>query len=488
MIKSIPKGAGSLFFIQLFSTFGFSILMSTLVLYATNQLGLSDFIANSIIGGFLAFNFFLHLVGGAMSGQLFSHRGLFILGMISQVIGAYIISLGSVLSLYWGLSFFLAGSGLNVTCLNCMLTQLFEPHDKRRESSFLWNYSGMNIGFMIGFFVSGFFELRAMYNQLFLVAAIGNAVAILVVLVNWPKLKDIHTSYLSKSLKKKTYSVFLTLLIVITLVFLLRWLLIYVTFSNHLVLWVGVCIFFTVAYLGVKQKRENNLSRIFAFLILTMAALIFAVLYQMAPMGLMLFIERNVDRFINGMELAPQWFSNVNTIVIIIGGPLMAFFYKKLRKKGYNISVPLQFFVALLLIGLGYTILNIGIFFASPEGYVNFLWVVLSYIFQSFGELFITPIGYAMIGQLIPKKLQGFMMGVWMMSLGVGAVISSFFSRFALKSLSDNPLISNINFNHTFFTLGLLAIIGALILFFISKRLNKLIAINPKFEETTLPH
>ena len=60
--------------------------------------------------------------------------------------------------MYWGLALFLTGSGLNVTCINMMLTQRFAPADLRRETAFLWNYAGMNIGFFVGFSAAGHYQ------------------------------------------------------------------------------------------------------------------------------------------------------------------------------------------------------------------------------------------------------------------------------------------------------------------------------------------
>ena len=147
----MPKGAGVLFLIQIFATLGFSVLYSSLILYATRSLHLSDTLATSITGAFIALNYFLHLLGGYIGGRYLSYRGLFVIGMALQVSGCLLISVPEINFLMWGLAAFLAGSGLNVTCINCMVTQLFEPNDKRRETAFLWNYSGMNIGFFIGF-------------------------------------------------------------------------------------------------------------------------------------------------------------------------------------------------------------------------------------------------------------------------------------------------------------------------------------------------
>src|SRR4029079_3712808 len=114
-----------------------------------------------------------------------SYRTLFSIGMFLQVIGCTLISFPNTDFLLWGLSAFLAGTGLNVTCINCMVTQLFHPDDKRRESAFLWNYSGMNLGFFLGFTISGYFHNQHAYQTLFSLSGIGNMIALALVFLNW---------------------------------------------------------------------------------------------------------------------------------------------------------------------------------------------------------------------------------------------------------------------------------------------------------------
>src|SRR5262249_19514455 len=154
-LAHIPEGTAALFFIQIFSTLGFAVLYSTLVLYATRHLHFSAKEASAIMGVFGAFNYGLHLFGGYLGGRVLFNPDLVVGGMVLQVLGCGSISLGSMAAMYWGLGLFLTGSGLNVTCINMMLTQRFAPEDQRRESAFLWNYAGMNIGFFIGFSVAG---------------------------------------------------------------------------------------------------------------------------------------------------------------------------------------------------------------------------------------------------------------------------------------------------------------------------------------------
>ena len=467
------QGSLALFLIQIFSTLSFSILYSTLVLYITNGLKLDDVFATSLTASFIAFNYALHLIGGLITGRLFSHRSLFALGMLLQATGCYLLSLNN---LYLGLAVYLSGTGLNVTCINCMLTQFFSPHDKKREKAFLWNYSGMNLGFFIGFTISGFFEKLANYSNLFLIGALFNVIAFLIVLSFWKILKDKNT-YFSILKKKKRYIFRIFGLILIFFIILsLLWLLKYSAFSNAMILIVGSAMLLLIVFFALNQKNKLDKQKIFAFLILALTALIFWTLYMSAPMGLTLFVENNVNRHFLGLLIPPQWVLNINSIIIIIGGPLMAYIFKNLRKKGFNISIPLQFSLSLFLIGLGFILLGISVNFADSKGFVSFNWILASYTFQSLGELFISPIGYAMIGQLISYKLQSIFMGTWMMLTGVAAIFSNIFAKMAIgTSPKTNPLITNPHFSKTFNILGITTVIAGICLLCLVPFLQRLI-------------
>lgn len=471
----MPTGAGALFVIQIFATLSFSVLYSTLILYATKGLHMNDTLATSITGSFIALNYFLHLLGGYIGGRYLSYRSLFSVGMAAQILGCLLISVPDTSYLLWGLAAFLGGSGLNVTCINCMVTQLFEPDDKRREAAFLWNYSGMNIGFFVGFAIGGYFHLHQAYHELFLLSGLGNLIALLLTFYHWNTLKDRDTTFVEASVEKRKSFRMLGFAIVIALIFALRGLLQHTAFCNQLILVIGAGMLGLIAILSMRENDAASRSKMWAYIILALASSIFWALYQLAPMGLNLFIERNVDRHFLGMLIAPQWVQNINTIVIILGGPLLSMVFTQMRERGININIPLQFSMALLMIGVAFAILPVGISLADANGYVNFNWILASYILQSTGELFISPIGYAMVGQLAPRRLRGLMMGMWMMITGVAAILSDHFSKMALGSTdSISPLATNASYSHTFGTLGWSAIIAGGILFIAIPLITKL--------------
>jgi POT family proton-dependent oligopeptide transporter len=464
--KLLPQGAYALALMQLFSTIGFAVLWSTLVLYLTQSLEFSDGMATGIVATFSAFNYGLHLLGGYFGGRLLSYRKLFVLGVLLQVVGCLTIAYQTNEHLYWGLALFLAGSGLNVTCINMMLTQLFDPEDKRREGAFLLNYSSMNLGFILGFVVAGHYQLTQDFHALFNFAGYGSAIAIVLALLNWKKLRDRTTPFANLSYKKQFRRSVWAILFIIALTLCLKWLVEHANFSNNLVAIVGVVMLIVMIILAMRQPTALERNKILAYIILAIAGLSFFVIYQMLPMSLTLFAARNVDLHFLGYTIAPQWIQNINAGVIIIGGPLLAILFKKLRDKGMMISIPLQFSIALVLTGAGVALLPLGIAMAH-NGITSFHWIIVTYVLQSLGELLLNPIGYAMIGQLAPVRLQGIMMGTWMMVNGVAATMVHFLSNYTLGDITSiDPIVTNPAYSYIFNLLGWIAV-GFSFLFFL---------------------
>jgi len=450
----IPEGAGALFFGQMVSTLGFAVLYSTLVLYTTQHLHFSAKQAAAIMGVFGAFNYGLHLFGGYLGGRFLSNRNLFVAGMVLQVFGSALISIGSTASLYWGLALFLTGSGLNVTCLNMMLTQRFAPEDIRREGAFVWNYAGMNIGFFVGFAVAGHFQLVADYTSLFLFAAIGNFLAIILVGVNWRRLADLNTPLLDKTPVEFRRRFIAGIIIVLGIVPLVWIMLQHPGPTGTIIKSISALVAAGLVYIILKHPDPLERNNMWAYLVLTLGSLVFWSLYQMAPNGLQLFAVNNVDLVVWGVTVAPQWIQNINTVVIVVGGPLMVVLFTRLRARGWKIDVPKQFAVSLLLMGLGFLALPVGIALANDQGMVAFNWLFISYVLQSLGELLISPVGYAMIGKLAPKKYQGVMMGSWMLVTGLASLFAGDFSGMIPEPSGSNPLLTNPDYATLFARLG----------------------------------
>ena len=467
LFSAAPEGTTALFFIQIFATLGFAVLYSTLVLYATKHLRFSVKEATTLMGVFGAFNYGLHLFGGYLGGRFLSNRNLFVGGMAAQVIGCACIAVGTAAMFYIGLAFFLTGSGLNVTCINMMLTQRFTPEDPRREGAFLWNYAGMNVGFFVGFTAAGYFQGTESYASLFIFATSGNFMAIVLALFNWTTLTDRNTPLKETNAKQFQLRLLAGIAIVIGLIPVVWLLLQYPNMTEKLVK--GICALVAAAllYLTLTHRDRRERRNMTAYLILTLGSLAFWSLYQMAPSGLQLFAVNNVNLVMGGITIQPQWIQNINTVCIVVGGPLLASAFTKMRANGWRIDIPQQFATSLILMAFGFLILPLGIKLAGVDGRSAFGWLFSSYVLQSIGELLLMPVGYAMIGKLAPKQYQGIMMGSWMLVTGLASLFAGDFSGMIPEPHGTTAAATNPEYVKLFGALGagaLLVGIGLVVL------------------------
>ncbi|MFG6488130.1 peptide MFS transporter [Roseateles sp. BYS78W] len=458
---NVPEGSAVLFLIQVFATLGFAVLQFTLTLYTTRHHGFTSEQAALITGVFAAFNYGLHLFGGYLGGRFLSNRNLFVGGMLLQVLGCGTVAGGSLAGLYWGMALFLTGSGLNVTCINMMLTQRFAPEDERREAAFLWNYAGMNVGFVIGFTVSGVFQLHDDYPSLFWFATLGNAGAIVVALIFWRTLADRNTPLMQHQGTAFWGRFAVGIAVLAGLVPVLAWLLKQPGDTAIGMKAFCAAIGVILVVLTIRHPVRAEKQRMQAYLVLTVGSLVFWSLYQMAPSGLQLYAVGNVLMNVWGIPVAPQWVQNINAFSIVVGGPLLAWLFARWRRHGWPVDIPLQFSASLVLMGLGFLALPLGIHFADPAtGRADFFWLFLSYVLQSVGELLISPVGYAMIGRLAPKQYQGVMMGSWMLVTGLASLFAGDFSGVVAQPVDGGAALAT---NPAYTTLFTQLAVGSLV-------------------------
>jgi len=471
---NMPRGVTTVLLIRLFSAISFGVMYATLVLYMKQKIGLSVHMSDSITGVFFAYNFALHLLAGFMSGRYFSYRSFVVIGSIFQLIAGLVLSMQTTSMLYLGLAFMLVGSGTMTTCINMLISQLFSPNDSRRETVFLWSYSVLNAGFFLGDLLAGYFQLELNYHVLYVLTGVSNIIPVVIMLFNWSCLHDRGTAVAKSRLGELRKRYAMGWVITIALLPILYVLLQYPNISGSVVLLIGVFIVFYILYMAFKYHGSAR-NKILVFLFLLVAAQIFYIISMLAPMGLTLFAHYNVERHVFGFLISQGWIQGINNITLIVCGPLLALIFKLWRKKSKNDALSVKYGIGLLLIASGILVLPIGITFASSAGYVDFSWLFSSYVLLAVAELFIAPVGYAMVGLLIPAELQSVMMGVVLFNAGVGAVLSGRFSSSALGASEHlDPLLSNAGYSHVFNELGLAALVFAVLVFVLAPFMQKM--------------
>ena len=174
---------------------------------------------------------------------------------------------------------------------------------------------------------------------------------------------------------------------------------------------------FTWLIFGPGWSMEER-KRFGAILVLFIACTLFFATNEQAGSSLNLFAERSTDNRIFGFAFPASWLQSVNPIQIIILAPTFAWLWVWLGRR--EPSSPAKFSLGLLFGGLGFVILVPAALAAAHGARVSPMWLIMTYLFQTIGELCLSPVGLSAITKLAPPRIAGLMMGMWFLAIAMG--------------------------------------------------------------------
>jgi POT family proton-dependent oligopeptide transporter len=179
---------------------------------------------------------------------------------------------------------------------------------------------------------------------------------------------------------------------------------------------------FILAGLTTEEKK-----RIAVIMVLFVFAMIFWAAFEQAPTSLNLFARDFTDRVLFGWEIPTSWVQLVNPLFVIMFAPVFAAIWVGLARRGIDLSSPGKFGFGLFFAGLGFVIMVLAsnrVISAGGALKVSILWLVVSYLLQTWGELALSPVGLSSMTKLAPRRFVGQMMGVWFTAAALGNLIA----------------------------------------------------------------
>jgi proton-dependent oligopeptide transporter, POT family len=460
--RSQPKGVVAMYMVQLLSCVGYASVTFMLVLYCTNALGLTDSASFSVNAAYVALLYAAHVTGGLIAERYIGYQRAIIWGLILCAIGNLLLMWQTTTMLYIAASVFIVGTGLNVPAGFVLLGRLYKADDARREKGFTIIYMGMNMGMFFACGAAGPIAKALGFPVLY---AIGCGFTILTLAYYYFIQKHFLQDRLNFSRARVSSGALLCFISIPITALLLQ----YSGYCNAALLALGVLCVIALIYLACKQETVKAKNKLLAFLCLTMIATVFWALYNLGPSALTIFTERNVDRTVLGYTIPAGSFNALNPLFIVLIGPFMGGIWLWLRRFGWHVTLAEKFAGGVIIMGLGYLVLIWGIDCQAKSGLIAVSWIVLSYLLQTLAELMIGPVGFAMVGQLVPDKMEGFMMGIWELSSGIAGAISGYLANMtSTPGKALTPLQSNPTYAHAFayFAYGSI-IIGILMIAFV---------------------
>ncbi len=432
-----PKELYMLFFTEMWERFSFYGMRSLLTLYMTLQL--FDYMADptkkatayGIYAAYGALVYATPYIGGLLADRLIGYKKSTLLGGVLMMIGHFVMAIETEFFLYLALAFLIVGNGFFKPNISSMVGGLYDEGDSRRDGGFTIFYMGINLGAFLAPLICGYIGETYGWFYGFGLAGIGMLLGLIVFETGKKNLAEDNGGIPDKEkLYEKVFAGLnrehLVYIGSVVTVILVAALVRYYELVEVLILFAAIGGLSWV-FIQSFSKEKVDKQRIWVIVILTFVNIFFWAFFEQAGSSLTLLTESNVNRKLFGAIIPASVFQSVNPAFILILGPMFASMWVSLNRTGREPSTPLKFVFGMVLLGIGFLALVFGVNFVSVIGsaaLIPLIFLILSYMLQTCGELSLSPVGLSMITKLAPRNMTAQLMGLWFLSTALSHTIA----------------------------------------------------------------
>jgi POT family proton-dependent oligopeptide transporter len=348
-----------------------------------------------------------------------------------------------------GLILVALGTGMLKPNVSALVGQLYPEKDLRRDAGFSIYYMGINLGATFSPLVCGWLAQGEGFQHLltgwgidpttswhwgFGFGATGMAIGLLQYVLTGSRLGNAGLTVLGaptpEALASGRRKLLLGLGAIVVLIAILAGLsragVMRVTpggvsHAMDYVLVLVVVAFFAWLFTAGEWTPDER-RRLIVIMVLFLGASVFWSAFEQAASTLNLFAARQTRNEIFGIGYPASWLQSVNAALIIILAPVAGWVWLKLGPR--DPSSPAKFSMGLFFLGMGFAVMILAAMAASSGQKVSPLWLVLTYLCHTVGELCLSPVGLSAMTRLAPARVTGLMMGVWFLASSVGNKIA----------------------------------------------------------------
>lgn len=483
-----PVGLSTLFFTEMWERFSFYGIRPLLVLFMTAAITSGGFgfdreTASSIVGIYAACVYLTALPGGWIADRLLGLRRAIWYGGVLIALGHLSIALSIKFAhsaFFIGLILIVLGTGLLKPNISAIVGDLYPEGGSRRDAGFSIFYMGINIGALVAPLVTGYLGERVGWHLGFGAAGVGMLIGLITYRLRADKtLGDVGVAPAStdpaehrriKLIVGASIGI-IVLLVVLTMSGLMHINPVSMAQKMTLAIVAMALVYFIYLFVGGGLDIEDK-KRVVVIILLFIFAAIFWSGFEQAPTSLNLFARDYTNRVVFGWEMPTLWLQAANSVFVIALAPVFAALWIGLGNRGKDPSSVAKFAWGLFFAGLGFVVMLIASNIVIKGGgnvRVSPWWLVLSYLFQTFGELSLSPVGLSSMTKLAPFKFKGQMMGVWFMAAALGNLIAGLVGGHVdPEKLQEMPIL----FRQTSISLFIAAVVCGLLVFPVRKMMR----------------
>ena len=441
-----PIGLRTLFLTEMWERMSYYGMRALLVLYMTGAvtgfnpgLGWSQVESQAIYGIYSGMVYFMVVPGGWIADNILGHQKAVLIGALIIALGHFTLAIPIEQTFFLGLIFVVLGTGLLKGNISTIVGQLYEGQDDKRDSGYTIFYMSINIGSTLGFLICSYLGEKIGWHWGFGAAGIGMAFGVIQYIKHRHLLGDagMHPNEMPDD-KRKKLTTYLKVSLVGMFMVIGAGLFGFFTidprffaeqFAYFLTIIAGIYFVYLFLFAGLNAAERKNF--ILLFLLFVGAAAFWSGFDQSAG-SLNIFARDYTDLSILGYEIPVGWLQFANPVIVVLFAPIFAGIWAQLARKNLDPSLPIKFAIGLLFMALSFLIMIVAVNIALESSPVGMQWLLLTYLFQTWGELALSPIGLSAFSRYGPKRYMGQMFGLWFLASAIGGVLAGLLGGEAL--------------------------------------------------------
>jgi len=453
-----PIGLKTLFLTEMWERMSFYGMRALLVLYMTGVvtgvnggLGWSQMEAQAIYGIYVGMVFFMVVPGGWVADNLIGHQRAVLYGAVIIALGHLTLAVPIEHSFFLGLALVVLGTGLLKGNISTIVGKLYVASDEHQDSGFTIFYMSINIGSLIGYGICGYLGEKVGWHWGFGAAGLGMIFGVIQYIRSRHLLGDAGAlpNPMSNDRRKKLMAatqlvfglVVVLFVLVLTGVITVAPTVFAENFAYFLTTLAGVYFIYLYFFAGLNVAERKNITLLF---LLFVAAAAFWSGFDQSGGSLNIFARDYTDLTYFDFTMPVSWVQFINPIYVVIFAPVFAGMWAQLARRNLDPSLPLKFVIGLVFMGISFLIMLVAVDLALESAPIGLQWLLLTYLFQTWGELALSPIGLSAFARYSPKKYVGQMFGLWFLASAIGGVMAGLLGGEALGDglTSMSPVFS----------------------------------------------
>lgn len=435
-----PRGLATLFFMEMWERFTYYGMRALLILFMTAPVGLALPVAKAgaIYGLFTAGVYLFSLPGGWVADRLIGQRRAVLAGGLLIALGNFLAAVpGAPPRFFASLSVIAIGVGLLKPNVSVMVGELYR-HDPpaRRDAGFSIFYFGIYVGAFAAPLIAGTIGEEIGFRWGFATAGVAMLIGIIQYVRTGRVLGEIGAvPDMAPQQRRRNWRVAAT--VAVALLLLPGFMIARpgaLSLASMVDVLGGAMALLTVLFFGY-VLRDRTLSsadrkRIVIILLLFAGGALFPAGLEQAGSTMTLFARDYTNRSLFGSFFASgqhpvSWYLAIEPVFVLLLAPGFAILWPALAKRGWDPPTLAKFGIAMLLLGGSFVVMALAaVSIVHSHMKAGPAWLFATYVMQTVGELFLSPIGLSRVSKLSPKRYASQLMGTWFLAAAIGGLIA----------------------------------------------------------------